>query len=289
SGLLLQKVDDEEDKRVHQPPGIKLSSETMQFAEEHINSFLGVPAHRRQFVQKKCLQHNTKAISETPYGETLFKKKNVGFHVPRKDQCWCHNFKQLSKAKKLGGLETHNLQLKRKDSANKEKKDDAQKATKKRPDRHITLIYLNDFYDYKSLKVDVVVNTNKAESGDVLNWKEVKWLRFKKATPNLMLYKTDFWDTDFQIIRTTERRGRIEVAVDKGTCPKAYHGFIPLDKNKYDDIMSMCDSKPSLIESTYHDFYKSLPHKGEQDDDSDDQTLAAVRASLLKRKRKKNN
>lgn len=453
------------DKRGHHPPGNKLSTETVQFAEEHINSFPRVPAHwcrkdstkeylepilnkRKMYnlYKEKCLQHNNmKSISETSYREILF-KKNIGFHIPRKDQCWCHNFEQLPEAEKSEGLEKYNLHLKCKEAANKEKRNDAERASSDRsycsvnfdleavlycplfyakpifykrklanfnftiysvsdkkgycyfwtehegkrgsneiatclmsfiqqlPDhvKHLSLfsdccsgqnrnaivacmlqqaviqsknveiidlkflepghthmecdsmhatieaaseyakifvpndwyniiklakktgkpydvthMHFDDVYDYKKLKDIIMTNVNKAESGDVLNWKEVKWLRFQKATPNLMLYKTNFWDAEFQVIRTTKRRGRAEVALARHACPKAYNGYIPLNKKKYEDIISMCDSKPPLIEPSYHSFYKSLPYESE--DDSDNQTLATIRASLLKRKRKRNN
>ncbi|KAF2890147.1 hypothetical protein ILUMI_16026 [Ignelater luminosus] len=86
-------------------------------------------------------------------------------------------------------------------------------ATKTGQAYNVSIMHFDDFCDYKNLKVDAMVNANKAKSEDILNWNEIKWLRFKKATPDLMLYKTDFWDTDFQIIRTTNRSGRREVAV----------------------------------------------------------------------------
>lgn len=107
------------DKRGKHPPGRKLPEEIRESIEEHINSFPTVPAHwcrkdtgkvylesilnkeiMYSFYQDYCKQIGFKPASKTMYKEALL-RKNIGFYVPRKDQCWCYEFEHKTGEEKF--------------------------------------------------------------------------------------------------------------------------------------------------------------------------------------------
>lgn len=110
----------------------------------------------------------------------------------------------------------------------------------------------------------------------------------------MLFNKEQFWDESFKVVDTTQRkRGRPPTVINV-SFPKAYRKTLPLEKKKYNDLMTMCSGQPPLIPQQYHAFYKSLPSIETQDqaqeDSSDDElSLAAIRSNLLKRKRSRNS
>lgn len=62
-------------------------------------------------------------------------------------------------------------------------------ANKKNPYK-VNVMDHNDFLNYKGLKDKIMLNTNKDYEGNVVDWKDVKWLRFEKDKPNTFQYKT---------------------------------------------------------------------------------------------------
>ena len=135
------------DRRGKHIPGNKISEENIKFATEHIDSFPRVPAHwcrrdtKKEYLEAilnrrkmydlyiaHCAENTKKPISFALYKELLI-KKNVAFHIPRKDQCWCHHFELLSEAEKTPEkIQEYELHMRRKVAANDEKSKDAQKA-----------------------------------------------------------------------------------------------------------------------------------------------------------------
>lgn len=135
------------DRRGKHTPGNKLSEEIIQFASAHIDSFPRVPAHwcrkdtKKEYLEailnrqkmydlykEHCAENTMKSISFALYKELLI-KKNVAFHIPRKDQCWCHHFEMLSEAEKTPEkIQEYELHKRRKLAANDEKFRDEQKA-----------------------------------------------------------------------------------------------------------------------------------------------------------------
>lgn len=63
------------------------------------------------------------------------------------------------------------------------------------------------FLDWKALAKLIMVNRNKDEDGNVINWRHIKWIRYEKAKPFTMSVKTDF-NEHFHTINILPRRGR---------------------------------------------------------------------------------
>ncbi|CAG9760244.1 unnamed protein product [Ceutorhynchus assimilis] len=142
-------------KRGKHDPGVKHNNDTITFAEYHIDSFPRVPARwcrkdtKKEYLEsilnkekmytlykENCSELKQKCISKTTYRELLI-KKNIGFHIPKKDQCWCHHFEQLKENEKTAEkLHDYEIHIRRKIAAMEEKKIDSLKA--KRDEHYVS-------------------------------------------------------------------------------------------------------------------------------------------------------
>lgn len=76
-----------------------------------------------------CFCNNKTPIGKTSYKElSNYKKIYIDFHRPRKDQCWCHKFEELSEEEKREKQDEYEEHVNRKDYAIEEKKSDKIKA-----------------------------------------------------------------------------------------------------------------------------------------------------------------
>ena len=78
------------------------------------------------------------------------------------------------------------------------------------------------FFDWKILAKLIMVNRNKDEDGNVVNWHHIKWIRYEKAFPFIMKIKTDF-DQDFRNIMILPRRGQRITVASMEKCLKPLH------------------------------------------------------------------
>lgn len=135
-----------DDQRGKASPPSKYSDDTMNLVLQHINSFPRVPPHwcrkdtKKEYLEsilnrermyalylQFCKEKSVKPVCKTTYKETLT-KLNIGFHVPKKDQCWCYEFELLPSAEKEPKQEEYEIHLKRKKAAKEEKEIDAKKS-----------------------------------------------------------------------------------------------------------------------------------------------------------------
>ncbi|XP_039297731.1 uncharacterized protein LOC120354498 [Nilaparvata lugens] len=123
--------------RGKQSPAIKKSDDIRKSVIEHINSFPRVPSHYCRKDSKKeyltsdlniskmyqmylenCKSNNIIPEKESFYRNILTKEFNIGFHVPRKDQCdKCYVFERLSAEDQEENREKHSNHLERKNQA----------------------------------------------------------------------------------------------------------------------------------------------------------------------------
>lgn len=149
----------------------------------------------------------------------------------------------------------------------------------------VNILSYKDFFDYKTFKDSNYFFPSKSENGMDLNWKEVRWLRFQKANPDTLFFKNEFWEEEFESVNIKKRKGR------KGNSDfqlrPIYNSTLPIDEKKYSDLQFLCHGKDHTVPSIYHNFYDSLPHVTSNLSD-DELPLSALRAKILKRKRKRN-
>ncbi|KAJ0174387.1 hypothetical protein K1T71_010533 [Dendrolimus kikuchii] len=134
------------DKRGHHTPSNKFDENNMKFAHDHIDSFPKVPSHwcrkdtkkiyletilnkekMYELYKQHCLENQKKPIGKTSYKELIL-EKNIGFHKPRKDQCWCNKYEQLTEEEQKEKQEEYEEHVNRKYYAQEEKKSDKIKA-----------------------------------------------------------------------------------------------------------------------------------------------------------------
>lgn len=127
-----------------------------------------------------------------------------------------------------------------------------------KPYKVITLHH-DSFIDWTSL-----ANHNKdtaryhTVTGDVVEWRKIKWFRYTKQTPNSIFFKYEYDDTDFQEINIKKSVGRPQ-HLSAEDLPKAYKNRLPISWVKYNDLMDLC--KTRVIPAEHQWFYADLPHQ----------------------------
>lgn len=136
----------------------------------------------------------------------------------------------------------------------------------------------NDFLDFKEMRATMLPIKMKATDGTILQWNNVRWLQFKEDAPDVLYFKSDYWE-DFKEVRLNARMtrsGRTQTEITK-----LYSEQIFIKQVKHKDLMSMC--RDGTIPKKYH-YYEKLPVLSTSistaDNDNDDElTLATTRDS----------
>ena len=82
------------------------------------------------------------------------------------------------------------------------------KGARKRPHPyHVTMLKHTDFVNIKDLASNMIKNRTKNTDGDVVNWLNIKWLRFEKLTPRTIKYKHRL-SQGFRELAVSSERGR---------------------------------------------------------------------------------
>lgn len=134
----------------------------------------------------------------------------------------------------------------------------------------VELLEHTDFFDLKALAKNVMSNRRKLEKGHI-NWLQVRSIRFEKANPDRIFFKTDFDQTEYDVVHqpcSTRKRGNFSLK-------PAYSCPIPISVAKYKDLTSMLENDIRIIPREYETFYQTLPVCNTKidcvpDDDDDD-------------------
>lgn len=115
-----------------------------------------------------------------------------------------------------------------------------------------------EFLDFKPLVEEKRFNFKTTCDGDLIKWNNLKEIKVSFESPFELYIKYDFNSPTFIKINIIKKkqRGRYQ---NHSIPEKAYDGKLPIEKAKYNDLLSLCSM--GLIPSTYHNFYKSLPSK----------------------------
>ncbi|XP_075156569.1 uncharacterized protein LOC142229878 [Haematobia irritans] len=115
-----------------------------------------------------------------------------------------------------------------------------------------------EFFDFGTLLKDKYSWTNKNNSGDKFQWKDVRWLRYESSKLGTIQYKLSLnMDEEFKDLVIT-RRGKKKIDVELNQC---YSGPLPISLNKKRDLQSILP----FISAEFHDFYNNLLSEGEQE------------------------
>ncbi|CAG4958791.1 unnamed protein product [Colias eurytheme] len=139
----------EQEPRGRREPPNKTSPEAVNDVKRHIASFPSMESHyvrkktKRQYIQagltlskmyslyeNECKEKNVApAVSEMTYRRIFCTEFNLGFYVPKKDQCiLCNKFKQASGESRTNLKKNYDHHIKRKQDCNKEKENDKKRA-----------------------------------------------------------------------------------------------------------------------------------------------------------------
>lgn len=75
----------------------------------------------------------------------------------------------------------------------------------------------NDFLDFKEMRATMLPIKMKATDGTILQWNNVRWLQFKEDAPDVLYFKSDYWE-DFKEVRLNARMtrsGRTQTEITK--------------------------------------------------------------------------
>ena len=119
----------------------------------------------------------------------------------------------------------------------------------------------SDFNDVKDY-FQKFTNYHKNREGEtIINWKKVKIIKVTKADPHLLMFKMRYNDLEYQTIDMVQTGGKRYTKRDPTKIPnqmkKAYTSRLPISREKYDDLMSMCDGL--IIPKEHQQFYRDLP------------------------------
>lgn len=115
-----------------------------------------------------------------------------------------------------------------------------------------------DFLDFKLLSKDLrILSVRSDDQGGTMDWTKVTEIMVKRNETNKIFFKTSHVQEEYRSL-TLKQRHPMSVTDE---VPKLYSQPPKIAKDKYDDLLSLCQgSFPVIRESEYVNFFKSLPH-----------------------------
>ncbi len=114
--------------------------------------------------------------------------------------------------------------------------------------------YFKDFYDVRSLATNTIINRNKDENGETVDWLKVKWFRCTRGSQVVQFkydVKSDFRKLDVSKVKAKGRRSKnIPVTEPSDEIPTpfvltktAYKKVLPISLAKKRDLIEMLNKK----------------------------------------------
>lgn len=117
-----------------------------------------------------------------------------------------------------------------------------------------------DFLDFKtfSQKLRILsIRTDDSNSKEEINWNEMCEFSVKKSEPTKIYFKNSLLQNQY---RSISLKGQISSAM-KESIPKLYKTPPPISKEKYKNLLELCDGPTAVVKLKEHaDFFCSLPH-----------------------------
>ena len=129
------------------------------------------------------------------------------------------------------------------------------KAARRHNPYSVKLMEVTDFLNLKLLASKMVTNRHKSDSGNVVNWHDIRCIRVRKDSPSKLFFKTDFDEQNFECVSQSSSQKWPKV-----TLTNAYSKRLRISDAKYADLVAML--KDGDIPAEYSFFYTSLPHSG---------------------------
>lgn len=118
----------------------------------------------------------------------------------------------------------------------------------------------NDLIDFKEVSKDLRILKERKdnETGDTINWTEIKEIRVQKSSPSLIEFKDSHNSDSYRSI--TLKRLSDKTFFDKAMKP-LNQGPPKISIEKYKDLMALCEGTTPVVRCAEHvNYYKHLPH-----------------------------
>ena len=109
-----------------------------------------------------------------------------------------------------------------------------------------------DFVDIKELAATKIKNRTRNTDGGIVNWLNIKWLRFEKSAPHTIQYKHRIKSEGFMKLVVSSGRVRCRRR-ETTTLQKLYMRRLPISEGKKRDLMSLPRSR--VIPAEYKQYY----------------------------------
>lgn len=115
-----------------------------------------------------------------------------------------------------------------------------------------------DFIDFKLLSKDLrILSIRSDDQGGTVDWTRITEIMVKSNETNRIFFKTSHVQDEYRSL-TLKQRYPINITDE---LPKLYSQTPKIAKDKYDDLLSLCQGSFLVIRvSEYVNFFKSLPH-----------------------------
>lgn len=112
--------------------------------------------------------------------------------------------------------------------------------------------------DWKNLADKILIFRSKDESDKQVAWQKICSMQFSKSEPLIMKFKENF-DEDFRSLNCQRRN---QSTLKESQMPKPlYKDRIPIKKEKYNDLLSLFNTKPAAIPIENKAYFENLPFK----------------------------
>ena len=120
----------------------------------------------------------------------------------------------------------------------------------------IKLLSTSEVLDFKEFSKEIVRNISWDSTGQKVKSIKIKWMRYEKANPNVLLFKYDYEENFRKLIVKLQSRGRRSSFMVLHSVPRLYQEPPAISTAKFNDLEFLCNS--NAISQSYHCFFKNL-------------------------------
>lgn len=118
-----------------------------------------------------------------------------------------------------------------------------------------------DFLDWKTHAEQKLMFRGKDEEHKTVSWQKMCWMNFSKSRPFILRFKENF-DDEFRTLNCKRRIGAS--SSNTNNIEQLYHDKLPIQRDKFNGLLKLFETKPPAIPTEYKSYYENLPVQGNQ-------------------------